>query len=45
MGFPSDSAVKNLPAMQELVAGDGSSILSREDLLEEGMESHSSILP
>ena len=24
MGFPSDSEVKNLPAMQELVAGDGS---------------------
>jgi hypothetical protein len=39
-GFPSGSAVKNLPAMQETRVPS----LSQEDPLEEGMETHSSIL-
>ena len=40
MGFPSGSAVKNPPAMQEAqVQSQG-----REDSLEEGVASHSSIL-
>ena len=40
MGFPGDSAVKNLPAKQETQVGP----LGREDPLEEGMATHSSIL-
>ena len=39
-GFPSGSAVKKLPAMQETQVGS----LGQEDPLEEGMETHSSIL-
>ena len=39
-GFPSGSAVKNLPAIQEI---QGQS-LGQEDPLEEGMATHSSIL-
>ena len=39
-GFPSDSAVKNLPAMQETWV----SYQGQEDLLEEGKATHSSIL-
>ena len=39
-GSPSGSAVKNLPAMQEMQVRS----LSSEDLLEEGMATHSSIL-
>ena len=37
--FPSDSAVKNLPVMQEMWVRS----LGWEDPLEEGMETHSSI--
>ena len=37
--FPRDSVVKNLPAMQMQVQ-----FLGREDPLEEGMATHSSIL-
>ena len=40
LGFPSDSAVKNLPAMQETQIQS----LGPEDLLEEGMTTHFSIL-
>ena len=40
LGFPGGSAVKNLPARQEIQAAS----LSREDPLEEGMATHSSIL-
>ena len=40
MGFPGGSAVKNLPAMQETWVRS----LGREDLLEKGMATHSSIL-
>ena len=40
MGLPSDSMVKNLPEMQE----PGVPSLGREDPLEEGMATHSSIL-
>ena len=39
-GFPRGSAVKNLPAMQEMWVRS----LSREDSLEEGRATHSSIL-
>ena len=39
-GFPADSAIKNLPATQET----GVRSLGWEDPLEEGMETHSSIL-
>ena len=38
-GFPSGSAVKNPPAVQEMQIGS----LGQEDPLEEGMETHSSI--
>ena len=40
MGFPGGSAVKNLPAMQETQVQS----LGREDPLEKGMATHSSIL-
>ena len=40
MGFPSGSVVKNPPAMQ----GTQVQSLDREDPLEEGMATHSSIL-
>ena len=40
MGFPGDSEVKNLPALQETWIQS----LSQEDPLEEGMANHSSIL-
>ena len=40
MGFPDSSVVKNPPAN----AGDSGSILGREDLLENEMATHSSIL-
>ena len=40
MGFPGSSAVKNLPAVQETWVRS----LSREDPLEEGMATHSSML-
>ena len=40
LGFPCGSAVKNLPAMQEIPVQS----LGREDTLEEGMATHSSIL-
>ena len=40
MGFPGSSVVKNPPAN----VWDAGSILGREDLLEEGMTTHSSIL-
>ena len=43
MGFPGGSAVKNLPAMQEAKETWVRS-LGQEDLLEEGMATHSSIL-
>ena len=43
MGFPDDSAVKNPPAMQETQEMQVRS-LAREDPLEEGMATHSSIL-
>ena len=43
MGFPGGSAVKNLPAMQEMQETWVGS-LGREDPLEEGMATHSSIL-
>ena len=39
-GFPGGSAVKNLPAMQEMRV----QFLSQEDPLEKGMATHSSIL-
>ena len=41
LGFPSGSVVKNLPAMQEMQEVPS---LGWEDLLEEGMANHSSIL-
>ena len=40
MGFPTGSAVKNLPAMQKSLV----QFLDQEDLLEEDMATHSSIL-
>ena len=40
MGFPSGSAIKNLPAMQETWVWS----LGWEDPLEKGMETHSSVL-
>ena len=40
MGFPGGSAVKNLPAMQEMQVGS----LGRDNSLEEGMATHSSTL-
>ena len=40
MGFPADSAAKNLPAMQETQVWS----LGRADLLEKGMATHSNIL-
>ena len=40
MGFPDGSAVKNLPSMQETWVQS----LGREDPLEKGMATHSSIL-
>ena len=40
VGFPGGSAVKNLPAMQEMQVRS----LGWEDLQEEGMATHSSIL-
>ena len=43
MGFPSGSAVKNPPAMQEPQETEVQS-LSQEDPLEEGMATHSSML-
>ena len=43
MGFSGGSAVKNLPAMQEAKETWVRS-LGQEDLLEEGMATHSSIL-
>ena len=43
MGFPSGSAPKNPPAMQDTKETQVPS-LSREDPLEEGMTTHSSIL-
>ena len=43
MGFPRGSAVKNLPAMQELQETQVQS-LGQQDLLEKGMTTHSSIL-
>ena len=43
MSFPSGSAVKNLPAMQEIQEMPFQS-LGQEDPLEEGMVSHSNIL-
>ena len=43
MGFPHGSAVKYLPAMQEMLDKQVQS-LGQEDLLEEGMETHFSIL-
>ena len=43
MGFPCGSAVKNLPAMQELQETQVQS-LGQEDPLEKGMTTHSSIL-
>ena len=39
-GFPSGSTVKNLPVMQEMQVQS----LGQEEPLEEGMETHSSIL-
>ena len=42
-GFPGGSAVKNLPAMQE-IQEIWIQPLSQEDSLEEGMATHSSIL-
>ena len=41
MGFPSGSAVKNLPAMQESPVRS----LGREDPLKKGKATHSNILP
>ena len=43
MGFSGGSAVKNLPAMQEMQETQDRS-LSREDLLEDGMATHPSTL-
>ena len=43
MGFPSDSVVKNPPAMQETQETWVAS-LGQEDPLEEGMATHSTIL-
>jgi len=40
MGFPSGSAVKNMPTMQEMPVPS----LGREDPLEEGMATQSNIL-
>ena len=40
MGFPGGSVVKNLPSMHETWVQS----LGREDLLEKGMATHSSIL-
>ena len=46
MGFPDGSVVKNLPAMQEMQEPQEMRVwsLGGEDLLEEGMATHSSIL-
>ena len=45
MSFPSSSAVKNLPAKQEMgIRSLAVPSLSQEDPLEEGMITHSSIL-
>ena len=44
MGFPGDSVVENLPANTGAV-GDESSIPGWEDPLEEGIATHSSVLP
>jgi len=41
LDFPNDSAVKNPPAMQEAWVQS----LGQEDLVEEEMANHSSILP
>ena len=43
MGFPFGSVVKNIPAMQETQETWIQS-LGQEDILEEGMETHSSVL-
>ena len=43
MSLPGGSAVKNPPAMQELQETKAGS-LGREDALEEGMATHSSVL-
>ena len=43
MGFPPDCAVKNLPAIQETQELQDR-FLGREDPLEEGMATHSSML-
>ena len=42
-GFPGVSAIKNLPAMPEIEEVNVQS-LSREDPLEEGMATHTSVL-
>ena len=42
-GFPSGSAVKNLPVMQDLQETQVQS-LGQEDPVEEGMATHSSVL-
>ena len=44
MGFPGGSGVKNLPAVQETQETQVRS-LGQKDPLEEGMATHSSILP
>ena len=44
MGFPSDSVVKILSAVQELQVEPQVQSLVQEDTLEEGMATHSSIL-
>ena len=41
LGFPGASVVKNLPAMQEMRVQS----LDRENPLEEGITTHSSVLP
>ena len=43
MAFPDGSVVKNLPAMQKMPKTQARS-LGKEDALEEGMATHSSIL-
>ena len=43
MAFPDGSVVKNLPAMQKMPTTQARS-LGKEDALEEGMTTHSSIL-
>ena len=44
MGFPGGTVIKNLPANAGDARDDGS-IPGKEDPLEEGMATHSSILP